>query len=121
MLGLAMKDSGGGAIVQIGDWSAHRPYPRYLAYTISKGALETATMALARELAPHVRVNMVALGPILLPDGSGPAYEERVKQAVPLGRLGGTQAFQRAVLYLLEDEGYCTGTILTVDGGRRLA
>ncbi len=120
ILGREMKRAGHGSIVQIGDWSVHRPYPDYLAYTVSKGGLETATLALARELAPEVRVNMVALGPILLPDGSGPEYEARVKRAVPLGRLGGPAAFVEAVLYLLGDTSFCTGTVLTVDGGRSL-
>jgi pteridine reductase len=120
-LGRAMRESGGGAIVQVGDWSTSRPYPAYLPYTASKGALEAATRALARELAPHVRVNMVALGPILLPEGTGPDYEERVRRAVPLGRVGEPAEFTRAVLFLLGDATFTTGSVLTVDGGRGLA
>jgi len=42
-LGRAMRASGGGAIVQVGDWSVSQPYPQYLPYTVSKGALEAAT------------------------------------------------------------------------------
>jgi pteridine reductase len=120
-LGAAMRDTGGGSIVQVGDWSTAQPYPHYLAYTVSKGALETATRALARELAPQVRVNMVALGPILLPEGAGPDYAERVVRAVPLGRVGDPQEFVRAVLFLLCDATFATGSILTLDGGRGLA
>jgi pteridine reductase len=120
-LGLAMRAAGGGAIVQVGDWSTTRPYPRYLAYTVSKGALEAATRALARELAPEVRVNMVALGPILLPDGSDPDYEQRVVRAVPQGRVGHPAEFVRAVLFLLGEATFTTGSVLTVDGGRGLA
>jgi pteridine reductase len=120
MLGLEMKRSGGGSIVQIGDWSTNRPYRDYLAYTVSKGGLETATRALARELAPDVRVNLVAPGPILLPQGGTSDLEARIRQAVPLGRLGGTSAFVEAVLFLLAEATYCTGTTLTVDGGRTL-
>jgi pteridine reductase len=120
-LGAAMRETGGGSIVQVGDWSTAQPYPRYLAYTVSKGALETATRALARELAPEVRVNMVALGPILLPEGADAAHAERVARAVPLGRVGHPDEFARAVLFLLGEATYATGSILTVDGGRGLA
>lgn len=120
-LGQAMRVTGGGAIVQVGDWSTIQPYPRYLPYTVSKGALEVATRALARELAPEVRVNMVALGPILLPEGSDPDYEQRVARAVPLGRVGQPAEFVRAVLFLLGEATFTTGSVLTVDGGRGLA
>lgn len=120
VLGREMKRAGGGSIVQVGDWSVRRPYRDYLAYTVSKGALETATLALARELAPEVRVNMATLGPVLLPAGSTTEYEARVRRAVPLGRLGGPQAFVKPLLHLLLDASYCTGAIVTVDGGRSL-
>ncbi len=117
-LGRRMREAGGGSIVQVGDWSADRPYTGYLPYTVSKGALETATRALARELAPRVRVNMIRLGPILLPEGSGADYEARVRRKAPLRRVGGTDAYVSAVTHLLGPATYCTGSILTVDGGR---
>jgi pteridine reductase len=120
-LGQAMRQAGGGSIVQVGDWSTGQPYRGYLPYTVSKGALETATRALARELAPEVRVNMVALGPILLPEGTGADYEQRVARAVPLGRVGHPAEFVRAVLFLLGEATYTTGSVLAVDGGRSLA
>jgi pteridine reductase len=119
-LGRAMRAGGSGAIVNIGDWSTHRPYRNYLAYTVSKGALETATRALARELAPEVRVNMVALGPMLLPEGSDPDLEARVSRAVPLGRVGTPREYVAAVLHLLSASTYSTGAIIVVDGGRSL-
>jgi pteridine reductase len=120
-LGRAMQAAGHGAIVQIGDWSTRRPYRNYLAYTVSKGALEAATRALARELAPQVRVNMLSLGPILLPEGSGPDLEERVRRVVPLGRVGSPGEFVAAVLHLLACATYSTGSIVQIDGGRGLA
>lgn len=119
-LGSAMLRARGGSIVQIGDWSSARPYRDYLACTVAKGALETATRALARELAPQVRVNMAALGPILLPEGSSRDYAGRVERAVPVGRIGGPEAFTTAVRHLLWDATYCTGTIMTIDGGRQV-
>jgi pteridine reductase len=119
-LGRAMKREGRGSIVLTGDWSTQRPYRHYLAYTVSKGGLETATRALARELAPEVRVNMIALGPILLPEGSGPELAERVSRVVPLGRVGSPREYVAAVLHLLSAATYSTGSIVTVDGGRGL-
>jgi len=120
-LGMEMKKNSGGSIVQIGDWSTSRPYLNYLAYSVSKGGLETATRALARELAPSVRVNLLALGPILLPDDSDASYADRVKRAVPLGKIGGAASYVEAVMFLLGNASYCTGSILTMDGGRDLA
>ena len=120
-LGAAMKKNGGGSIVMVGDWSTRRPYRDYLAYSVSKGGLETGTRALARELAPEVRVNLLAPGAILLPPESGDEYENRVKKAVPLGRLGGSSAYVETILYLLRGASYCTGAVLTMDGGRELS
>ncbi len=121
LLGRAMRQRQGGSIVQVGDWSVAQPYRDYLPYTVSKGALATATRALARELAPEVRVNMVALGPMLLPEGSNPDLEARIARAVPMNRVGTPQEYVAAVLYLLAGGTYCTGSVLTVDGGRSLA
>jgi pteridine reductase len=120
VLGNDMKSNAGGGIVMVGDWSTARPYRDYLAYSVSKGGLETGTRALARELAPEVRINLVAPGPILLPPDSSPEYEARVHKAVPLGRLGGSEAYVSLVMRLLSNAPYCTGTILTMDGGRHL-
>jgi len=115
-----MQAGGRGNIVQVGDWSSARPYPDYLAYTVSKGALESATRALARELAPEVRVNLLAPGPMVLPPGSTAERDARVRRAVPLGRLGGTESYVKAVLSLLDPHTYATGSIVTLDGGRSL-
>lgn len=121
-LGRAMKKAGGGSIVNIGDWSIVKPYRDYLAYTVSKGALTIASRALARELAPEVRVNVVAPGPMLLPEHAPLDLAAKIRRAVPLGRLGGPEPFAQAVLFFLSNaSSYCTGTVLTVDGGRSLA
>src|SRR5688572_23122736 len=67
--GLIMADQpSGGAIVNIGDWATRRPYKNYSAYFVSKGSIATLTRMFAVELAPHVRVNAVLPGPVLLPD-----------------------------------------------------
>ena len=75
-LGLAMKASGGGQIVNLGDWAGLRPYRSYLPYVVSKAGLIHMTRALALELAPEVRVNCVCPGPVLLPEGYDAATAE---------------------------------------------
>ena len=110
--GLRMRDAAGGAIVNLTDWAVARPYPRYLPYYASKAGL-------ARALAPEVRVNAVAPGPILLPEGADPDARSAIERATPLQRLGGTEAIVSSVLFLLGNE-FVTGETLTVDGGRSL-
>lgn len=118
--GLRMRAAGGGAIVNLTDWALSRPYPRYLPYYAAKAGLAAATAGLARALAPEVRVNAVAPGPILMPEGvEDPDARAAIESATPLGRLGGVEAIVSAVLFLLRNE-FVTGETLTVDGGRSL-
>jgi NAD(P)-dependent dehydrogenase (short-subunit alcohol dehydrogenase family) len=117
--GLHMRSADGGVIVNLTDWAVDRPYPAYLPYFAAKGGLASATRGLARALAPEVRVNAVAPGPILLPEGASAAYEEEIVRATPLGRLGGADAIVAAVSFLIGND-YVTGSTLFVDGGRSL-
>ena len=114
-----MKRQGSGLIVNMLDWSIDRPYPDYLPYGIAKAGLCAATRGLARALAPEVRVNGIAPGTVLLPDGMEEARAEAIRKAIPLGRTGEPADIAEAVVYLLGAE-YATGTILTIDGGRSL-
>ncbi|MBP6749833.1 MAG: pteridine reductase [Xanthomonadaceae bacterium] len=111
----------GGAIVNIADIYAERPLRQHIAYCMSKAALVAATRALALELAPEVRVNAVAPGAILWPDGG---KSEEAKAAMlartPLARIGETADIAEAVRWLLRDARYTTGQVLRVDGGRML-
>lgn len=116
--GALMKGRGAGAIVNLGDWAALRPYSGYLPYFAAKAGLLALTAGLARELAPEVRVNGLALGPILLPQGEE-ARTEAVQQATLLGRLGGEASVVSAVLFVLEND-FLTGQTITLDGGRSI-
>lgn len=118
-LGLEMKRRGGGLIVNMLDWSVDRPYPDYVPYGVAKAGLLAATRGLARALAPEVRVNGVAPGTVLLPEGMDEDRAEAIRKAIPLGRVGNPLDVADAVIYLLGAD-YVTGTILTVDGGRSL-
>ena len=76
------------------------------------------TYGLAKELAPDIRVNAVALGPVLLPDGHSAEEAKKFAAATLLQRLGGRDALAEAVLYLIEAD-FVTGVVLPVDGGQR--
>ena len=110
-----------GAVVNLSDVYARAPRADLAAYATSKGALEAATRALAVAMAPEVRVNAVAPGAILWPDeGIDPALQERLLAMTPLGRTGTPDEIAAAVLWLLRDATYTSGTVLSVDGGRHL-
>ena len=110
----------GGAIVNMTDIHAERPLAGYPLYTAAKGALLTLTRALAIELAPEVRVNAVAPGPILWPeDGQFPDPErDAIVQHTLLKRAGTPEDIARTVRFLMLDAPYITGQVINVDGGR---
>lgn len=112
----------GGCIVNVTDIHADRPLKNYLVYSVAKAALSGLTRALARELAPEVRVNGVAPGPVLWPeDGS---FDELTRQRVIshtlLRRVGEPEDIARAVQFLIAEAPYVTGQIIAVDGGRSI-
>src|SRR6266511_2402240 len=109
-----------GAIVNIADVGALRPWRNHTPYLISKGGIITLTEALAKDLAPDVRVNAVAPGAVLLPEDWTPEQIARATRNVPLKRLGRPEDVAEAVLYLARAD-YVTGVVLPVDGGRRLS
>jgi pteridine reductase len=120
MLTQAGDDGIKGKIVNMGDWATERPYKDYLPYLVAKGGLTTMTLALAKELAPHIPVAMIQ--PAMI--DSPPEFTEDDKQAVleetPLGRFGSPADVNRLILYLLEATNFVTGACFRVDGGRFL-
>jgi len=114
----------GGAIVNVSSAAARLGSAfEYIDYAASKGAIDTLTIGLAREVAEEgIRVNAVRPGPILTDmhaSGGEPGRVDRVKDAIPLKRGGTPDEVARAVLWLASDEAsYSTGAILDVSGGR---
>jgi NAD(P)-dependent dehydrogenase (short-subunit alcohol dehydrogenase family) len=114
----------GGGIVNVSSVASHLGSPgEYVDYAASKGAIDTFTIGLARELAEEgIRVNAVRPGVIhteIHASGGEPGRVERVKRAVPMKRGGEPEEVARAILWLLSDESsYCTGTFIDVSGGR---
>jgi pteridine reductase len=110
-----------GCIVNIADIHAERPMKSYVVYSIAKAGLVALTKSLAHELGPEVRVNAVAPGPIMWPE-EDPAFDDQERRRIVahtlLKREGSPDDIARAVLFLVKDAPYITGTILPVDGGR---
>ena len=111
----------GGLIVNIIDIHGLRALPDYMVYSTAKAALMHLTRALARELAPAVRVNGIAPGPVLWPEaGMAAAQQQEIIARTPLGRTGSPADVARAVRFFAAEAPFVTGQILAVDGGRSL-
>ena len=108
-----------GAIVNIADLAAFETWPAYIPHGISKAGVVYMTRALARTLAPDVRVNGIAPGAVLLPDDWNEEDAARLRDSTPLRRLGTPDDVVGAMLYLLRAD-YVTGETLIVDGGRHV-
>lgn len=125
VLRMSTKHGGrGGSIVNISSGAARFGAPNeYIDYAASKGAIETLTLGLAKEVAEEkIRVNAVRPGFIYTDIhalGGEPNRIDRVKVQVPMQRGGQPEEVANAVLWLLSEEAsYVTGAILDVSGGR---
>lgn len=112
-----------GCIINITDIRAERPLKEYSVYCISKSGLLMMTRALARELGPQIRVNAIAPGIIMWPEGENTLSQEDkqkiIKQTI-LQRAGTPEDIAKAVLFFVRDGDFISGQVLNVDGGRGL-
>jgi NAD(P)-dependent dehydrogenase (short-subunit alcohol dehydrogenase family) len=115
----------GGSIVLSSGSAGSRPHPGWSVGALICGGVEGLTRALAVELAP-VRVNAVRPGVVRTDLWRGMAEEDRdgmyaaIAADLPVGRVGEAADVAASCLYLM-DNGYTTGTVLTVDGGTLIA
>lgn len=118
------RGGSGGAIVNVSSGAARLGSPgEYVDYAASKGALDTFTIGLAREVAEEgIRVNGVRPGFIyteIHASGGEPNRVDRVKALVPMKRGGTAEEVAKAILWLLSDEAsYTTGAFIDVTGGK---
>ena len=105
-----------GAVVNLVDLSALRPWTSHPHHSVAKAGLLHLTRVAARRLAPEVRVNAVAPGYVLPPEHHSEAEIERTRQRVPLGRVGTPADVASAVRFLARAR-YVTGQVIVVDGG----
>jgi NAD(P)-dependent dehydrogenase (short-subunit alcohol dehydrogenase family) len=113
-----MLEQGEGTIINIVDLSAWEPWLHFAAHSVGKAGLLALTRQLALELAPTVRVNAVAPGPVLPPPDYDEAQVARIAQKTLLNRWGAAEDVAQAVMYLIQAE-FVTGEVIIVDGGER--
>jgi NAD(P)-dependent dehydrogenase (short-subunit alcohol dehydrogenase family) len=113
-----MLPRGGGNIVNIADVIGLQPWPRFPHHSVAKSGLIMLTQVLAATLAPTIRVNAVAPGPVLKPPGMPDERWREIGAASLLGRPGQATDVAEAVLFLVRSA-YITGEVLVVDGGSR--
>jgi pteridine reductase len=110
-----------GLIINMIDIHALRPLKAHPVYSTAKAGLAMLTRSLARELGPEIRVNGIAPGPVLWPEGE---MDEELKREIigktALKRHGTPQDVARTALFLAKDAPYITGQIIAVDGGRSI-
>lgn len=109
-----------GAIINLVDIYAEHPLPDHAIYCMAKAALVAMTRALARDLAPEVRVNGIAPGAVLWPEHGDYADRDALIARTPLARAGSPDDIASAALWLLRGAPFVTGQILRIDGGRSL-
>lgn len=115
-----MRRQGRGHIINISSLGGLQAWPDYMHYCASKAAVIMLTRALAKALAPSVRVNSVAPGTILVGDEKPGLRLERAIRATPMKRAGRPEDIAAAVLYLATRADFITGQILPVDGGKSI-
>lgn len=110
-----------GLIVNLADIHGMRPLRRHPVYCVAKAGLIMLTKSLARELGPQVRVNAIAPGPVMWPEGGvEEALREEIIARTALKRIGSPEDVARAVLFFASEAPFVTGQILAVDGGRSI-
>ena len=117
----AMRDAGGGAVVNISSVAARYAQKHFSAYSAAKAALNQMTRNLAQDFGPTVRINAIEPGTIMteaLAPYLTPERKERMCNTTPLGRLGQPEDIAAAALFLVSPaSSWITGKILGVDGG----
>ena len=108
-----------GLVLNLVDIHAFRPLKRHPVYCAAKAGLVMLTQSLARELGPEIRVNAIAPGPVLWPEGDMDAkLKAEIIERTALKRIGSPDDIARAALFFVRDAPYVTGQVLPIDGGR---
>jgi NAD(P)-dependent dehydrogenase (short-subunit alcohol dehydrogenase family) len=108
-----------GVIINITDLSAFQTWPNYAHHSASKAGLVALTRVMAAELAPHVRVNAIAPGTVLLPEQATPEKRQWATENSLLKRIGSPEDVAKTVVFLVEMD-FATGAVYFMDGGRAL-
>jgi pteridine reductase len=110
-----------GFVINVTDININRTLKNHSIYLAAKSGLNTITRALAKDLAPYIRVNAIAPGAILEPPNAQWTDDEKSKiiDTIPLGKMGTEDDIAKAAIFLAESS-YVTGQTLNIDGGKSL-
>ncbi len=108
-----------GLIINITDLSAFQTWTGYAHHSAGKAGLVALTKVMAAELAPHVRVNAIAPGTVLLPDDASDEKKKWATENSLLKRIGSPEDVAKTVIFLAEMD-FATGAVYFMDGGRAL-
>ncbi len=106
-------------IIMIADIAGLRPWSGYIPYSVSKAGLIAMSQALAKQLAPLITVNAIAIGTVLPADDLDAQQRTKLAEQSLLKRIGDPADVTAAVRFLLEGSDFITGETLVVDGGRQ--
>jgi pteridine reductase len=112
----ARRMANGGVIVNMADLAGFEAWTQYIPHCVSKAGVVSLTQALAHALGPKIRVNAIAPGAVLPPEGFDGSH---LISTTPLKRLGSPDDVVQAMLYLIAAD-YVTGETIIVDGGRHV-
>ena len=116
----ALPEGSSGNVINLIDQKVLRPDPEYFSYTIAKAALWSATQTMAQALAPRIRVNAIAPGPVLKGPGQSQADFERECRSTLDQRAVGGEDVTTAIRFLLDTRSI-TGQMIALDAGQHLA
>lgn len=115
-----MRERGeGGAIINIADMSAYQPMRTYPQHSVAKAGMVMLTEVLALSLAPDIRVNGIAPGPVLRDDASSAERWRQFGERLPMRRTGDPADVTQAVIFMATQP-FIIGTMLYVNGGEHL-
>ena len=111
-----------GSIINIIDIHIDPPLKDHIIYNVSKAGLLALTKSLAKDLAPHIRVNGVSPGAIMWPetDMGNSSKKKEILSRIALRRTGEPDDIAKAILFLIQSANYITGQNIEIDGGRKL-
>lgn len=114
-----MKQQKSGNIINIADVAGIDPWSGFIPYSASKAGLISITKGMAKALAPHIRVNAIAPGTVIMREEATEEERKVIEQRTLLKRIGNPEDIVKTVLFILECD-YLTGAVIAVDGGRLL-
>jgi pteridine reductase len=109
-----------GKIINIASLGGLQAWTKHLPYSVSKAGVIMLTRILAKELAPHVQVNAIAPGTIIMEGDEGPGRRHVPVSSIPLKHYGKPSDITDLVVFLATSGSYMTGQILVADGGRSI-